>query len=171
MDCENQSCTSRNGAESGMEMQGVGPGFQRLSTETKTQETSEGWNGQKTENTPPSERKVESAQHFSFQDSPTLDLIALVLSAGVLIAIVSLLRHFDGRKQPNWKHLSLNTVIAWLSTISKGSIVLLTSRSIGQLKWLWFVKREQKVSDLRTFDMASRGMLGSVIFLFKQRGR
>ena len=138
-------------------MHEVGPGLQPSSTGIETQESSQGSNGsyrdrngQNKEDTPPPERKVESGQRFSFQDSPTLDLIALVLSAGVLIAIVSLLRSFDGRKQPEWKHLSLNTVVAWLSTVSKGCIVLLTSRSIGQLKWLWFVKREQKVSDLRT---------------------
>jgi hypothetical protein len=112
-----------------------------------------------------------SDRGVSFQDSPTLDIIALVLSAGILLAIVGLLQRYDGKKQPDWKHLSLNTVIAWLSTLSKGCIVLLLGRSMGQLKWIWFVGARQPLADLRTFDMASRGFLGSIILLFKQKGK
>ena len=112
-----------------------------------------------------------SDRGVSLQDSPILDIIALVLSAGILLAVVGLLQRYDGKKQPDWKHLSLNTVIAWFSTLSKGCIVLLLGRSMGQLKWVWFVETRRPLADLRTFDMASRGFLGSTILLFKQKGR
>ena len=112
-----------------------------------------------------------SDRAVSFQDSPILDVIALVLSAGLLLAIVGLLQRYDGKRQPAWDHLSLNTVVAWLSTLSKGCILLLLGRSIGQLKFAWFAGSRQRISDLRTFDMASRGILGSLILLFKQKGR
>lgn len=118
-----------------------------------------------------SEEDTKLDQGFSFQDSPALDLFALVLSAGTLLAIVSLLLRFDGKKQPEWKHVSLNTVIAWLSTLSKGGIIFLVSRSIGQLKWLWFAQGRRVVADFRAYDMASRGILGSSILLFKKKGR
>jgi len=66
--------------------------------------------------------------------------------------------------------VSLNTIVSRLSTFAKGCILLLLSRSIGQLKWICFRSRRQRLSDLRTFDSASRGALGSAELLWMQKG-
>ena len=79
---------------------------------------------------------------ISVQDSPVLEIIALVVSIVILVGITVLLHRYNGGKQPDWDHLSLNTVVAWLSTICKGCILLLASRSLGQLKWVWFAERK-----------------------------
>lgn len=117
------------------------------------------------------DRNVRTYRSSSFQDSPFLDIAALLLSAGTMLAVFGLLRRYDGKRQPNWEHVSLNTAVAWLSAISKACTILLASRSLGQLKWLWLVDKSKPLSDLRTFDMASRGFLGSTVLLFKQRAR
>lgn len=37
------------------------------------------------------------------------------------------------------------------------------SRSIGQMKWIWLLQRPRRaLSDIKTFDAASRGALGSI---------
>jgi len=93
------------------------------------------------------------------------------VSALALIAIVAALNHYNDQPLPDWRHVSLNTLVSWLSTLAKACITLLASASLSQLKWVWFAEQKRKLSDLRTFDAASRGAFGSLELLSLQKGR
>jgi hypothetical protein len=51
------------------------------------------------------------------------EVLAVLVSAGTLVAMVAMLIHFDHKPQPAWRLLSLNSVISWLSTISKACVL------------------------------------------------
>ncbi|KAJ5958152.1 uncharacterized protein N7479_005302 [Penicillium vulpinum] len=99
-----------------------------------------------------------------------LEVLAMVLSSGLLVAIVVILTQYDDRPQPNWT-LSLNSVISWLSTVSKGSVLFSLSEGIGQLKWVWFTRKSRPLADLSAFDGASRGLYGCAGLIWKLRAR
>jgi len=98
------------------------------------------------------------------------DLTCLVASAGVLVAIIRICGHYDGRPQPAWGPISLNTGIAWLSAMSKLLLFVPLAKSMGQLKWIWMAQNTRTLSDLEIFDSSSRGMVGSIRVLVKTRG-
>ncbi|KAB8265036.1 hypothetical protein BDV32DRAFT_62518 [Aspergillus pseudonomiae] len=99
------------------------------------------------------------------------EILALILSAATLIAIIVILAKFDQQPQPSWKHVSLNSVISWLSTISKGCVLYAISEALGQLKWAWFAQGTRPMSNFRTFDAASRGFYGSGELIWTLRFR
>ncbi|PYH88760.1 hypothetical protein BO71DRAFT_390984 [Aspergillus ellipticus CBS 707.79] len=98
------------------------------------------------------------------------ELCCVILSGGVLAAMAIILAKYDGHAQPNWRNVSLNSVISWLSTLAKAGILYAVSESLGQLKWIWFSQR-RPLSDLGCFDSASRGVTGSVLLAWLLRGR
>ncbi|KAJ5394216.1 uncharacterized protein N7487_011857 [Penicillium crustosum] len=99
------------------------------------------------------------------------DILGLVLALAILIAIIVILRVYDGKQQPSWRWISLNTLLSWLSTVGKGCIAFPISAGLSQLKWVWFAQRKRPLSDLRVFDGASRGIYGSAELLWALRMR
>jgi hypothetical protein len=120
------------------------------------------------------EKAADSKLHHA---PPTIDywwgwdILGLGLSLAILIAIIVILRVFDGKQQPSWRWISLNTLLSWLSTVGKGCIAFPLSAGLSQLKWVWFAQRKRPLSDLRVFDNASRGIYGSVELLWALRMR
>lgn len=100
-----------------------------------------------------------------------LDIVALVLSAILLMSMFVLLWYHDGKPQPDWQFVSLNTIVSWLSTLSKSMLLVPVARSLGQLKWIWYAREPRALSDLQAFDAASRGVAGSLQLLFSKTGR
>ncbi|KAL4766992.1 hypothetical protein BDW60DRAFT_212403 [Aspergillus nidulans var. acristatus] len=99
------------------------------------------------------------------------ELITMVLSAAILTALVVVLARHDGKPQPDWPYISINSLISWMTTISRACILFAVSEALGQLKWVWFMQREQPVHDLRRFDEASRGPFGALELIWALRGR
>lgn len=99
------------------------------------------------------------------------DILALSLGLAILIAIIAILRVYDGKQQPTWKLISLNTLLSWLSTVAKGCIAFSLSSGLSQLKWVWFAQRKRPLSDLSVFDNASRGLYGSAELLWALKMR
>ncbi|KAJ5197487.1 hypothetical protein N7449_007966 [Penicillium cf. viridicatum] len=99
------------------------------------------------------------------------EVLAMVLSSGVLVAIVVILTQYDDRPQPAWRLVSLNSVISWLSTVSKGCVLSAISEGIGQLKWVWFTRKSRPLVDLGAFDGASRGVYGCAGLVWRLRAR
>ncbi|OQE35333.1 hypothetical protein PENCOP_c013G02115 [Penicillium coprophilum] len=98
------------------------------------------------------------------------EILAMVLSSALLVAIVVILTQYDDHPQPSWT-FSLNSIISWLSTISKGCVLFSISEGIGQLKWVWFTRKSRPLMDLSFFDGASRGPWGCASLLWRQRAR
>jgi hypothetical protein len=106
----------------------------------------------------------------SLEDWWVLEIAALLLSALLLAATGVLLQNYDDEPQPDWEMMSLNTLVAWMGTLSRALVLLPVSRSLGQLKWTWFATRSRNLADVQSFDDASRGIIGSTQLLFSRRG-
>ncbi|KAK0719166.1 hypothetical protein B0H67DRAFT_608176 [Lasiosphaeris hirsuta] len=61
--------------------------------------------------------------------------------------------------------ISLNAIIATLSTVSKSSLIFSVSAILGQLKWDWYEWKPRRLDHLETFDEASRSPLGATKLL------
>ncbi|KAJ5386958.1 hypothetical protein N7509_009499 [Penicillium cosmopolitanum] len=99
------------------------------------------------------------------------EFLAFILSTALLIAIIGILAHYNHQPQPNWDRVSLNSVISWLSTLSKACVIFCISEGLGQLKWVWFAQKRRPISDLQDFDSASRGIWGSLRLIWSLRAR
>ncbi|GIJ90257.1 hypothetical protein Asppvi_009210 [Aspergillus pseudoviridinutans] len=116
------------------------------------------------------EQPPKSVETF-ISDWYVWEVLAVLVSAGTLVAMVAMLIHFDHKPQPAWRLLSLNSLISWLSTISKACVLFSINECIGQLKWVWFGQRQQRMVDLRSFDSASRGFYGSAVLIWILKAR
>lgn len=96
----------------------------------------------------------------------------LLISVGSLCALAMLLERFDNKPLPNWPAgITLNTVVALLSTISRSAFVGPVMEAVAQAKWLWFNKRDRPLRDYDAFDKASRGPAGSLQLVITSRAR
>ncbi|KIV83869.1 hypothetical protein PV11_05858 [Exophiala sideris] len=102
------------------------------------------------------------------------EIIASFLSIISLLSIVIVLIVYEGKgiddlNLPNW--LTLNGLVATLSTFNRVCLMIPVSSALSQEAWLWFSKAAQdpKVSsrlrDLERSDRASRGVWGSMVLL------
>ena len=90
------------------------------------------------------------------------ETMALSFSAGCLVLVAVILRYYDGRPNPTLPTgITLNAVVAILSTASRSSLLFAITATVGQSKWCWFRSRPRTLHDLQRLDEASRGPLGS----------
>ncbi|KAG4443094.1 hypothetical protein IFR05_001420 [Cadophora sp. M221] len=91
-----------------------------------------------------------------------LNVAGILLSAAILVAIIVILRNYDGQMQPDWNYsFNLNSLVAILTTVLRTALMDTVSDSMSQLKWSWFSK-PRKLGDLQKFDEGSRGPWGSL---------
>lgn len=96
------------------------------------------------------------------------EIAAVLLSSCSLAATIAVLKLYDGINVDSWKfYLSLSTTISILSQVSRTSLAFALTSCIGQAKWNWFSRREDRLATSSHFDAASRGPLGSVQLLWK----
>ncbi|KAJ5504972.1 hypothetical protein N7463_007846 [Penicillium fimorum] len=119
----------------------------------------------------PANNQTKPRPVFSIFEDWILEAVGILVSAATTIAIVVILRKYNGHEQQDWKHVSLNSLISWLSTIAKACVLFSISQGIGQLKWVWFADQSRPLSDLDTFDSASRGVTGSATLLWLVKGQ
>jgi hypothetical protein len=108
------------------------------------------------------------------------EILASAISVGSLVALVILVRHYDGRPLQDIdlpKSLQLSTIIAALSTVMRVALSMPVTSALSQDAWLWLSDSKQRSSrygrliDLDLTDNASRGPWGSLKFLVKARRR
>ncbi|KAJ5109654.1 hypothetical protein N7532_002299 [Penicillium argentinense] len=99
------------------------------------------------------------------------EMLAMILSTILLIAIVAVLANYSPQPQPVWKLVSLNSVISWLSTIAKACVLFSVSEGLEQLKWVWYTQKSRPISELQTFDSTSREICGSAELIWNLRAR
>ncbi|KAK8024283.1 hypothetical protein PG993_012349 [Apiospora rasikravindrae] len=102
----------------------------------------------------------------SIQEFWLLELLAVLLGVGCMVAMVVVAIHSDNTLVSDWSLLiGINALFSVLVTISKAAMLLSISECIGQIKWLYLAKTECHLDALSAFDDASRGPWGSLLFL------
>lgn len=114
----------------------------------------------KTQNSNSPQQSTHSEHPFQ---AWTLEMLSALLAVGVVVAIISILAHFNGQTTPVWRYsINLNTLVALLSTVARALVLITVSEVLGQAKWLWISQRTLRpISHLEHFDVASRGWFGS----------
>ncbi|KAH4385328.1 hypothetical protein HBI24_128460 [Parastagonospora nodorum] len=98
------------------------------------------------------------------------EILSVTTSTCCIGAIIAILVSLGDAPLARWP-FGL-TVINVLSKIASAALILPISEAIGQLKWSWFHGKQSKDAfDFEIFDKASRGAWGSVLLLFRTRGR
>jgi hypothetical protein len=104
-------------------------------------------------------------------DSWLYECAALAFSVGCLVALAVMLGINDGKETPQLPYdITLNALISVLSTAAKSSLLFAIAGTLGQVKWAWFMERRE-LSDMQTFDDATRGPWGALILLCSRSRR
>lgn len=97
------------------------------------------------------------------------ELSALLIAIASFIAIVILLLVYQNKTLSSWGvPLSINAVVAILTALYKGCLALPVAEGLSQLKWLWFSNASRDLTDMETYDQASRGPWGSILLIVRQ---
>lgn len=105
----------------------------------------------------------------------------VVGSALALMGIIIFASHYNDGPTPIWSMpvnkynktftVTMNSILSLLSTIAKICVLIPVSKGLGQLKWIWFAKKERSLRDIETFESASRGLTGSALLMWKLKFR
>lgn len=80
------------------------------------------------------------------QDSWALEIAACATAATLFGAELITLSFFDGRAVDSWPRFwSLNSAVAFITTVIESLLYFAVSSAIGQMKWLWFRSEENKL--------------------------
>jgi hypothetical protein len=100
------------------------------------------------------------------------EILCCLISVVCLVALVLVLQAYDDQPLPAWSGgITLNTIVALLSTVCRTLFVVAASQALSQAKWNWFKGSPRPLTDLSVFDDASRGPWGSLKLLFTIKGR
>ncbi|KAL1622695.1 hypothetical protein SLS54_004713 [Diplodia seriata] len=112
------------------------------------------------------ESAVRPTRLQKLKDHWAWETSSLAVSMVTIVAISIVLRILDGKPLSWWKSsISPNSLVSIFAAISKSAMLLSVTECIGQAKWLYFSRAQRRLYDLQLFDDASRGPLGSLIFL------
>jgi hypothetical protein len=101
-----------------------------------------------------------------------LEILSCVTSIVCLIGIGILLENYDGQPVPALPlGITLNTLLAFLTTLCKAAFAYPVFQGLSQLKWNWFARKKRPLIHLDAFDQASRGAAGSIWLLVATKGR
>lgn len=90
---------------------------------------------------------------------------ASIFSLGCFAAVVGVLAANEYKSLAGWTFvfgISLNTLIAILSTLSRTALMVPVASCISQLKWIHLVNTSRPLHDVQVFDDASRSPWGSL---------
>ncbi|KAI5837342.1 hypothetical protein DFP73DRAFT_589071 [Morchella snyderi] len=103
------------------------------------------------------------------------EFIALIVSFIAVATSAVVLLMFDQKPIPAWSWqsngISVNSIISLLSTLSRASLLMPIDECMGQLMWLRYEYRAQRLADVGLYNEASRGAWGALRLVWKQRGR
>jgi hypothetical protein len=87
----------------------------------------------------------------------------MFLSNIFLLSLVVTLRIYNGKAIFDWHGLTLNTVVAILSTGLRALLLYAVAEAIGQWKWILFNGCYRPLIEFDETDNASRGVWGSIL--------
>ncbi|KAI0198833.1 hypothetical protein F4808DRAFT_472498 [Astrocystis sublimbata] len=92
----------------------------------------------------------------------TVSFLAVI---ALLASVIGILAENNGKKQIELPYrISLNTLVALLSTLLRTLMLIILEKVIGQGRWSWF-QVPRALYDLEIFDRAGRGPWGSLKYL------
>ncbi|KAI2615550.1 hypothetical protein GGR54DRAFT_612919 [Hypoxylon sp. NC1633] len=96
-------------------------------------------------------------------------MASIISTASLAGIIITLALHAD-RPLPRWPFsITINALISTLATISRSALLVSVTAALGQRTWARLNKGQHPLSDLETYDGASRGPWGSIILLWSTR--
>jgi hypothetical protein len=100
-----------------------------------------------------------------------LEFVSLSLSVVIIAAQIAVLLWVkDKPYYKTWKApLSINTILAILTTACKSTQLHAVSEAIGQVKWVDFKTAPRRLSKFEIYDSSSRGPLGATNFILRVR--
>ena len=109
------------------------------------------------------------------------EIVAAVLSMSAVVALVVVLGDADQQQQRPWliddTQLTLNTIIAIISTVLRATLLVMVSGALNQGSWNWFARTQHEVElgrpleDLNIFGEAANSTWASLKLLYRTRIR
>ncbi|KAJ5378344.1 uncharacterized protein N7496_005753 [Penicillium cataractarum] len=95
-----------------------------------------------------------------------LEIASAILSLALTIGIACIFWHMDNKPLSDWSApISLSATISIMTTSYAAAVMHGVSQFMGQLKWLYFKTGPKKLSHFESFDAATRGLWGSLMFI------
>lgn len=99
------------------------------------------------------------------------EVVATVIAIGAVASIIALLARYEGQPLPSWPYaITLNALIAVLTTVANAAMAVPLSSGLGQLKWERMKNSYARLADMEVLDEASRGAWGAINMLLRLRG-
>jgi hypothetical protein len=96
------------------------------------------------------------------------EVSAIALSFTSMTLILAILFTMHEKPLTAWQlPIQINSLVAVFSTFAKSALLVALAEGVSQLKWNHFEKRGGTLDQLETFDKASRGPWGALLFPFK----
>lgn len=100
-----------------------------------------------------------------------MEIFSIVIAFGAVASIIGLLARYDGKALPSWPYdITLNALIAVLTTVANTAMAVVLSSGLGQLKWDRVKRGYVPLADMEILDEASRGAWGACKMLWRLRG-
>ncbi|ROV93641.1 hypothetical protein VMCG_08100 [Cytospora schulzeri] len=97
----------------------------------------------------------------------TFEIVSLLFAIAAVASIIAILAYFDNKPLPSWPYkITLNALIAVLTTLANSAMAVPLSSGIGQLKWERFKTGYAPLTDMEVLDEASRGAIAVIVALF-----
>lgn len=93
------------------------------------------------------------------------EVFLLMISVVALMAMVGLLKGYQGQSVFRWHGVTLNAAIAVISVLFKASLTSALATCLGQWKWIMLSRQEAPLLDFERIDNASRGPWGSIFLI------
>ncbi|OJD37921.1 c6 and c2h2 transcription factor [Diplodia corticola] len=134
---------------------------QLLFSENENNDKSDPPNTASSENAPIQLTRAQRLMDWWFWES-----LSVTLSTACVISMAIVLGLINGKRLSEWTlPIRPNALISIFAAIARSALLLPLTECISQAKWLHFSKHHRRLQDLQTFDDASRGPLGSILFL------
>jgi Protein of unknown function (DUF3176) len=112
----------------------------------------------------------------------TWELIAAAVTVAAMLGLIDLLAQADRHPRQSWviggSQLTLNTLVAAISTVIRSSLLLLVAGALNQCAWNWFATRDAgeqpegpPLKDLETFSEAAANPWNCIKLLYQTKGR
>ncbi|KAL3297287.1 Carboxylic ester hydrolase [Colletotrichum asianum] len=99
------------------------------------------------------------------------EILCCAISIVSLVVLIVFLHIFNGKPLPAWPSgITVNAVVAFLSTIARTAFLIPVVEGLSQCKWNWFKQKSRPLKDFDLFDQASRGPWGGLILLGRTKG-